>query len=123
MAMGFAERRFRLEVFGINESFDHDLRFRRNREIDGARLDHVDGRPHEPAGERYLVDGFRCLLHRCVGERWRHSDYHCRRHRLPQGLVFQPMQIAAGLELDSLAAKDGQAAAQRARIRGDLAPD
>ena len=56
MAVGFAERRFRLQPLGVDESLDHDLRFRRDQQIDGHGLHHVDRRAHETARDFELVE-------------------------------------------------------------------
>ena len=51
VAVRFAERRFGLEIFGVDEALDHDLGFRRHQQIDGLRLHHVDRRADERAGD------------------------------------------------------------------------
>ena len=35
VAVGFAERRLRLEIFGVDEALDHDLGLGRHQQIDG----------------------------------------------------------------------------------------
>ena len=63
MAVGFAERRFGLEIFGVDEALDHDLRFGRHQEIDRLRLDDVDRRADQAAGDgqvRPRVSGSFC---------------------------------------------------------------
>ena len=38
VAVGFAERAFRLQIFGIDQALDHQFGFGRHQEIDGAGL-------------------------------------------------------------------------------------
>ncbi len=55
MAVAFAERTFRLEQFGIDQSLDHDLGVGRHVEIDGDGFRHPDRRAGERARDRHLV--------------------------------------------------------------------
>ena len=55
MAVRLAERRLGLEIFGLDAALDHDLGFRRHQQVDGLRLDHIDGYPGQSAGQMQLV--------------------------------------------------------------------
>ena len=96
VTMGFAERRFQFEIFGVYPALDHDFRLGRNDEVDGARLRHVDRRSHQTAGERDLIHGLGRFLNRRVGDRGRRADNDRRRHSFAQRLVFLPVHVGAG---------------------------
>ena len=49
MAVQFAERRLGLDIFGVDQPFDHDLGLGRHQQIDGARAHDIDRRAGEPA--------------------------------------------------------------------------
>ena len=51
VAVQFAEWRLRLEIFGVDEALDHDLGLGRHQEVDGLRLDDVDRRADQRAGD------------------------------------------------------------------------
>ncbi len=76
VAVGFPERRFGFQIFGVDKAFDHDLGFRRHQEIDGLGLHHVDGRADERAGHVKLVNGLGQLLHRGEGDAGRRAEHH-----------------------------------------------
>ena len=56
VAVRFAERRFGLEILGVDQPFDDDLGLGGDEEIDSARAHHVDRRAGEFARHRELVD-------------------------------------------------------------------
>ena len=96
VAVAFAERAFRLQQFGIDQAFDHDLGVRRHVEIDADAFRHADRRAGEPAGHRHLVE--------VDGELHRPGEHHHRRgaddegagHRRLQLVVLAPVLVAAG---------------------------
>ena len=51
-----AERRLRLQIFGVDEAFDDDLGFGRHQEIDRLGLHHVDRRADQRAGDVQFVE-------------------------------------------------------------------
>ena len=97
VAVRFAERRFRLEIFGVDQPFDHDLGFGRDQQIDGARTHHVDRRAGKPARDGELIDVDRQLLRAHEGDVRRAAEHDGARHRLVAALlVLQIVLIAAG---------------------------
>ena len=101
MAVRFAERRLGLEIFGVDEALDHDLGLGRHQEIDGLRLDHVDRRADQRAGDMQLVQRLRQLLHRREGDAGRRAE-HDRAGQLlePARAQLLPMIVDAGPQLE-----------------------
>ncbi len=100
VAVGFAERRLRLQHLRIDQALDDDLGLGRHQEIDGLRPHHVDGAAGERAGDGELVEILRHLLHRGVGDRRRAADDDGARQRLAARLAFLPVGIDARAQLD-----------------------
>ena len=97
--MGLAERRLGLKIFGIDEAFDDDLGFGRDKQIDGPGRDHFDGCAGERAGDGQFVLVLGHLLNRAIGYDGRASHHHGAGHGLAPRLPFAPMQVAAGPKL------------------------
>ena len=99
VAVGFAERRFGFQPFGVDIAFDDDFGFRGNQQIDRDRLHHIDRRTDQPAGDFQLVEGFGNFLRRDEGDRGRRAEHHRGRHFFAALFVFQPMRVDAGPQL------------------------
>ena len=93
--MRLAERRFRLELAGIDEAFDDDLGLGRHHQIDGLAFHDIDRAAGEPAGHGELVEMLGHLLHGGVRDNRRTADHDRAGHRFAAFLVFQPVRIDA----------------------------
>ena len=100
VAVRLTERRLGLEEFGVDQSFNDDLGFGRDQEIDGLAAHHIDRRPGEPAGDRQLIEIFRQFLNRGIGHKRRSADHDRTWHWLAARLVFEPMRVDAGAQFD-----------------------
>ena len=100
VAVQLAERRLRLQPLGIDEALDDDLGFRRHQQIDRARAHDVDRRAGKPAGDRDLVEVQRQLGDRGIGDHRRAAEHDAAGQGLAARLVFLPMHIDAGPDLD-----------------------
>ena len=96
IAVALAERRFRLELLGVDQPFDHDLGGGRHVEVDRHRLRHFDRRAGERAGDAKLVEVDGELLRTGEHDHGRAADHDRDRHRLAPLAIFEPVQIAAG---------------------------
>ena len=100
MAVGFAERAFGLEVLGVDDALDDELRLRGQQEVDGAPAHDVDRRARKSARDRDLVDALRQLLRSLIGDDRRTADDDRDRHRRAAVAVLLPMGEPAGAERD-----------------------
>ena len=99
VAVGFAERRFRLQQLGVDQALDHDLGFRRHQEIDGLAAHDVDRAAGDGARDRKLVEIVGELLHRRIGHDRRTADHDRAGQRLAARLVLLPVGVDAGAQL------------------------
>ena len=96
MAMRFTKRRFRLEIFSVDQALDDDFGFRRHRQVDAARAHDVDRPAGKAAGDGHLVDADRQLLRPHESDIRRAAEHDGAGHRLATLLVFKIMLVAAG---------------------------
>ena len=96
MAVAFAKRRFRLEIFRIDIAFDNNLRFCRHHEINRLCFDHIDRVADQPTGHRHLIYPKLEFLWRAVTDTRRTAENDCHRHLLAAFLILQPVLMAFG---------------------------
>ena len=101
VAVRFAEWRLRLEIFGIDVTFDDDLRFGRHQQIDCLRLHHVDGRADQRAGDVQFIERLGQLLHRGEGDAGRRAEHDGRRQLFEAALAhFFPVVVDARAQFE-----------------------
>ena len=100
VAVGFAERRFRLQQFGVDQALDHDLGFRWHQQVDGLAAHDVNGPAGDRARDRKLVEIVGELLHGCIRHDRRTADDDRAGQRLAARFVFLPVGVDAGAQLD-----------------------
>ena len=96
VAVRLAERRFRLEPYGVDQPLDHQLGFGRHQQVDGARAHDVDRLAGKPAGDGEFVDADRQLLRTHERDIGRAAEHDGAGHRLAALLVLEVMLVAAG---------------------------
>ena len=94
MAMRFRERRFRLEILGVDPAFNHDLCICRDHEIHRSRFYLIDRRADNAAGDRHFFQAYAELLRSHVSNRRRAAEHERARHAFTTSPVFLPVQIA-----------------------------
>ena len=90
IAVALAERRFGLELLGIDQALDHDLGVGRHVEVDGDALDHRHRPAGEPAGDAELVEIDVELLRAGEHHHRRRADHDRDRHRLSCACCTSP---------------------------------
>src|SRR5262249_41933063 len=100
VAVGFAERRLRLQHFGVDQALDDDLRLRRYQQIDRPGTHHVDWATGKRAGNGDLVEMLWHLLHRRVRDHRRATDNNRAGEGLAARLAFLPMGENPRAQLD-----------------------
>ena len=99
IAVGFAERTFGLEIFGIDIAFDYDFGLGWNQKIDRLGLDDIDRHAGEPAGNRHLVETQGQLLRSLDGHQRRAAQHDRDRHLFLLLLELGPVGVPAGAKI------------------------
>ena len=95
MAMGFAEGRLGLHIFGVDIALDDDLRLGGHHEIDGTGLHHGDGRAGETASHGHLVHAHGQLLRAHEGHIGRAAQHDGAGHFLVAALLVLAIVLIA----------------------------
>src|SRR5712692_3839213 len=93
VAVRLAERRFGLEILGVDIPFDDDLGFGRYEQVDGLRFYDVDRRADEPSGHVQLVQRLRHFLRRGKRHARRRTQDDRRGQLLAARLHFLPVGV------------------------------
>jgi hypothetical protein len=96
VAVALAERRFGLELFGVDQPLDHDFGRRRHVEVDRRGFRDLDRRAGERAGNAEFVHIDGEFLRAGEHDHRRTADHDRDRHGFAALAIFEPMQIAAG---------------------------
>src|SRR6476660_3446002 len=93
--MAFTKRAFRLEKIRIDNAFDDDLGISRHDQVDRLAMHGPDSLADETAGNVHLVHVDWKLLWSGEQNSWCTTDHDCAGHKLPELLVFLPVQVSA----------------------------
>ena len=96
VAVRLAERRLRLEIDGVDQTFDDQFGFRRDHQVDGAALRDVDRTAGQAARHGDFIDADGQFLRTHEGDVRRTAEHDGAGHGFAHLLVFQIVLIAAG---------------------------